>query len=330
MSSTINPDALYLSPTSLRFANGVKEQLTAAKADIDAILAAPSSAGDDGWEPVLALASDGERRVLQLVDWTGGGGTKPTAFVNQYIGASGFVVDVASAVDLRGGVGPQGAQGSQGTSGAAGPQGPQGETGPQGPAGPANTLVIGSVTTSAPGSSAEATITGTAPNQTLNLVLPRGEQGPAGSGGSAVVSVLASDFVSTSTSMASVTGMAIAVAASSVWKIEVFGTYRTAATTTGAGMTLLLPEGASIKGSARIRQAANGTDTFFEAQLTASNENWTSASVVAANTDYVVQLSAIVAVAATPGDIALRWRSEVAGSAATLRADTIMVGRQLA
>jgi hypothetical protein len=58
--------------------------------------------------------------------------------------------------------------------------GQQGETGATGPSGPANTLSIGTVTT---GSAAFATITGTAPTQTLNLVLPQGEQGPAGATG---------------------------------------------------------------------------------------------------------------------------------------------------
>ena len=46
--------------------------------------------------------------------------------------------------------------------------------------GPANTLSIGTVTTGATGSAASATITGTAPAQTLNLTLPRGEQGIPG------------------------------------------------------------------------------------------------------------------------------------------------------
>ena len=92
--------------------------------------------------------------------------------------------------------GPQGEQGPQGPQGATGPQGeigpvgPQGEkgmqgetgatgaTGPQGPAGPANVLTIGSVTS---GNVASATITGEAPNQTLNFVLEKGDKGDSGS-----------------------------------------------------------------------------------------------------------------------------------------------------
>ena len=73
---------------------------------------------------------------------------------------------------LRGPAGPQGATGAtgaQGPTGAAGAQGIQGVAGSQGPAGPTPTLTIGTVTT---GAVASASITGTAPNFVLNLVLP--------------------------------------------------------------------------------------------------------------------------------------------------------------
>jgi len=72
---------------------------------------------------------------------------------------------------------PRGDAGASGSAGAAGP------------AGPANSLTIGTVTT---GATASATITGTAPNQTLSLVLPRGEKGDTGpSGGVSLGLVLA-------------------------------------------------------------------------------------------------------------------------------------------
>jgi hypothetical protein len=71
-----------------------------------------------------------------------------------------------------------------------GPQGPQGEVGP---VGPANELTLGEITTGDAGTEAVATISGTPPNQTLDLVLPRGDTGaqgnpgPAGAGGVGVV-----------------------------------------------------------------------------------------------------------------------------------------------
>ena len=42
------------------------------------------------------------------------------------------------------------------------------------------TLTIGTITTGEPGSEADASITGTAPNFVLNLTIPQGEVGPEG------------------------------------------------------------------------------------------------------------------------------------------------------
>ena len=56
----------------------------------------------------------------------------------------------------------------------------QGADGAQGAPGPANTLTIGTVSS---GDTAQANITGDAPNQTLNLVLPKGDKGDAGEAG---------------------------------------------------------------------------------------------------------------------------------------------------
>lgn len=60
-------------------------------------------AGDDGWTPVLATVADGDRRVQQVIDWTGGAGTKPA--VGAYVGLSGLTPSIGSATDIRGPVG---------------------------------------------------------------------------------------------------------------------------------------------------------------------------------------------------------------------------------
>ncbi len=82
--------------------------------------------------------------------------------------------------------GPKGDKGDAGPQGAAGAQGPQGATGPQGvqglqgPAGSAATITIGSVTTSAPGTSASVTNSGTSSAAVLDFVLPKGKDGADG------------------------------------------------------------------------------------------------------------------------------------------------------
>ena len=70
-------------------------------------------------------------------------------------------------------------QGPTGPTGATGDIGPTGPTGATGDIGPTPTLTIGTVTTGDPGTEASATITGTAPDFILNLVIPQGPTGPA-------------------------------------------------------------------------------------------------------------------------------------------------------
>ena len=88
-----------------------------------------------------------------------------------------YVFTLTSLTAIKG---PQGPAGKQGPAGPEGKQGKDGAVGPKGETGPANTLKIGTVTN---GSEAGATITGTAPNQTLNLVLPKGDKGDTGAQG---------------------------------------------------------------------------------------------------------------------------------------------------
>ncbi|RWC28167.1 MAG: hypothetical protein EOS70_28055 [Mesorhizobium sp.] len=77
--------------------------------------------GHHGWSMVTALVADGERRVRQLVDWTGGEGIKPD--IGGYLGPLGLVDDIADATDDRGAKGDKGDDGDQGVPGADGADG---------------------------------------------------------------------------------------------------------------------------------------------------------------------------------------------------------------
>jgi hypothetical protein len=70
---------------------------------------AAGSNGTNGWSPTLAIITDGARRVLQVSDWTGGTGSKPTTGL--YVGASGLTATLADAIDIRGVTGATGAAG---------------------------------------------------------------------------------------------------------------------------------------------------------------------------------------------------------------------------
>lgn len=82
--------------------------------------------------------------------------------------------------------GATGAQGPKGDTGPQGEQGPQGIQGLKGETGATPDFSIGNVSTGTEGSSASATITGTADSPVLNLTIPRGNtgaQGPQGEKG---------------------------------------------------------------------------------------------------------------------------------------------------
>lgn len=65
--------------------------------------ATPAINGTNGWSPVFSVIAgvgSGEK-VLQLIDWVGGTGTKP-GFINQYVSAAGFTTVLASASIVTG------------------------------------------------------------------------------------------------------------------------------------------------------------------------------------------------------------------------------------
>ena len=85
---------------------------------IQGIAGTTGEQGQKGWSPILAVVSDGARRVLQVSDWTGGAGTKPAS--GSYIGATGLTAIIGNAVDFRGIQGIQGLTGATGTAGTNG------------------------------------------------------------------------------------------------------------------------------------------------------------------------------------------------------------------
>ena len=174
------------------------ERLAALEAKLDALTAPPSdyyTSRYSGEEIDAAIAAGGNPLILKKIyasvsamnnDVSGEVATGEFAGIapedtadadygKVYVkGASGWVYwATLKTID--------GIKGPQGPAGPAGAKGADGAAGQTGPAGPANTLSIGTVTK---GDEARAEITGTAPNQTLNLVLPKGDKGDRGEKGS--------------------------------------------------------------------------------------------------------------------------------------------------
>lgn len=246
------------------------------------------------WPPVASGMAVGD---IWIFMGTTVPATAPTAtavgdgFV--YTGATGTTATLKDGwLDigpLRGPAGPQGATGATGAQGAQGAQGnvgPQGPAGSQGPAGPTPTMTIGTVTT---GAAASASITGTAPNFVLNLVLP-----------SAAASQQSTVFTqhpasTTATSGASVTFTALAVSTETPivygWEKQAAGSSSWSAlgsTTTSLTITASAGDNGA-KYRAKATTATVGTVYSLPATLTVSTAppaNGTAWSLASGVVDY--------------------------------------------
>lgn len=222
--------------------------------------------------------------------------------------------------------GPQGIQGIQGLTGPQGDAGPQGIQGATGPAGPANSLSIGTVTTGAAGSSASATITGTAPTQTLNLTIPQGAAGAGGGGGglTAQTAVMTGTQAFSTVTLANVTQLVLAMDANAVYQVECFVTFQSAATTTGLGIGFTAPAGCRVMAEIVVpitsTAAASQLRTTFPNAATAVNTgSVVGTGVTAINSNHTARISGIVRNGATAGNFQIQARSEIAASAVTLQ-----------
>ena len=82
--------------------------------------------------------------------------------------------------------GAKGDKGDKGDTGAKGDKGEKGDTGAKGADGQTPNITIGTVTTGAAGTNASASISGTTPNLTLNLTIPKGDKGDKGAQGESI------------------------------------------------------------------------------------------------------------------------------------------------
>lgn len=90
-----NSQRIYNLPAASASTDAVRlSDLTAA------LTGAGAFQGNSGWSPIFSIESDSARRVLKIVDWEGGEGTKPDADV--YVASDGFTTTIGDAVDIRG------------------------------------------------------------------------------------------------------------------------------------------------------------------------------------------------------------------------------------
>ena len=133
---------------------------------------------------------------------------------------------------------------------------------------------------------------------------------------------LAADVTNSTTTLANVTGLALALAANSTYQVDAQVMFQTAATTTGIRLTQTVPAGATVV-------AQWNTPTSLTA-VTAANQRAADAgaattAIDAANANTLATASLLVITGGTAGSIQIRFASEVAASNAVIKAGSNLV-----
>lgn len=142
-----------------------------------------------------------------------------------------------------------------------------------------------------------------------------GIQGPAGPDSTTYL-VLSGNVANSTTTPAAATGLLFAALANTRYHVEAFGAYQSAATTTGIAAALDIPSGSVIglNQVATTAAALGGTEQIADNATTGA-----STGVRAANANTPLHAMWLVSIGATPGNVQMMFRSEVAGSAVTLQ-----------
>jgi hypothetical protein len=138
---------------------------------------------------------------------------------------------------------------------------------------------------------------------------------------------LAADVTNNTTTLANVTGLAIALVANSTYAIDARVMFQTAATNTGLRLTQTVPGGAT-------HVAQWNTPTSLTARTLANQRaadtGAASTGVDAANANTLATGSFLVITGATAGNLQIRFASEVGGSNAVVKAGSNLVAIKVA
>jgi hypothetical protein len=144
-----------------------------------------------------------------------------------------------------------------------------------------------------------------------------------------ILAVLPGDVSESAGTLADATGLALALAADRTYLVDALIAFQAAAITTGLAVAFTLPAGASIVGA----YLHNSTTTTFQGSYN------NASGAVAANTSDSGAAAAdlaligrwVIKTGGTAGNAQLQFRSEVAGSAITLKAAmSTLVARRIA
>jgi hypothetical protein len=137
---------------------------------------------------------------------------------------------------------------------------------------------------------------------------------------------LASDVANSTTTLAPVTGLSFSASANTTYLVELIGAFQSAATTTGIAVAVDIPSG-SVIGLAVSSISATGVGSTE--QIADSATTGVTTGVRAAATNVPLSARFIVAVGATGGTLQLQFRSEIAATAVTMKANLTAMGRRV-
>lgn len=136
-------------------------------------------------------------------------------------------------------------------------------------------------------------------------------KGPAGSGGSSTTRLKAANQANTLITAADITDLVHPVVASTRYYFEAVIFYTAAATTTGIGLGINGPVGSTLLASVLIQTAAGTVQNGVINALDGNVQGTASGGA----TTFSALIKGTILTGATAGNLAIRFRSEVAGSA---------------
>lgn len=138
---------------------------------------------------------------------------------------------------------------------------------------------------------------------------------------------LGADVTNSTTTLSSVTGLAVALDANSTYKVEAQVMFQTAATTTGIRLTQAVPTGATVVAQWNTPTSLTASTL---ANQRAANTGAASTAIDAANSNTLATGSLLLITGASAGTLQIRFASEVSASNAVVKAGSSLVATKLA
>jgi len=153
-------------------------------------------------------------------------------------------------------------------------------------------------------------------------------------GGSLTVAKTTETQASTVTTFANLTELVASVAINSVYEVEAFVTFQSAATTTGLNLGFDAPAGSTCNFEVVVPVTSTAVSTqlrtTFPNALLTNTGNVLGTGVTAINSNHTAKISGLLSTGATAGTLQLKFASEVNASAITVQIGSVLKVKKIA